>query len=772
MSESLERKDFNQVVRYENPRVYPEYIDQDDGVDLRHYWRVLAKRKWLVLAVVMSITAAVVLEVLTATPIYRSTATVRIDPEASNVLPYKDVTQASESYLATESFLRTQYNILSSRVLARRVIETLNLVDNPVFDEVPRAGFLLETAGALKSRLSTSFSLEGAAEPEKNVEESQRIDRFVENLEVSPIRRSRLVEVSYQSYAPEFAAKVLNTLMEEFIERNFESKYETTVRATDFLQKELEGLKLKVERSEEGLILYARQHGILNIDDRENVIVQKLADLNQKITEVQADFIAKKAFRSVVKGATVENFPQSLKNQPILELEKRRFELEQDLASLSTRFGPEWPEVKKTREEVSKVEEQLREQKESTIREATLQYQVTRDHYRLLTEALEQQTQLANQLSQDSIQYNILKREVETSKQLYEGLLQRLKEAGVSAGLKSSNIQVVDRAEVPHGIYRPQKTLNVILGLTVGLILGIGMAFLLESLDNTLKTPDQVEELLAIPALGVIPRIAGDGGISLDRRLLPGRSEVLEGDVGKNDSPVSPGTDHRRPYLPAHARAWEAYRSLRTSLVLSASGAQPKSILMTSPFPGEGKTTTAVNMGVVFSQTGDPTLLIDLDMRKPMLAKHFGINGNGGMSTFLSGNSDLASDITRTSVANLFVLPAGPVPPNPAELLGSEPMVKGLELLKEHFKYIVIDSPPVLSVTDPLILSAIVDGVVLVVEGGKTPRDAVRRASDQIRGVGGKILGALINNINVESSEYYYYRDYYDYGYGSQERPG
>ena len=774
MSESLERKDFNQVVRYENPRVYPEYIEQDDGVDLRHYWRVVAKRKWLVLAVLMSITAAVVLEVLTATPIYRSTATLRIDPEASNVLPYKDVTQASESYLATESFLRTQYNILSSRVLARRVIETLNLVDDPVFDEMPRAGFLLETAGSLKSLLSTAFSLGGAAEPEKNVEESQRIDRFVEILEVSPIRHSRLVEVSYQSYAPEFAAKVVNTLMEEFIERNFESKYEATVRATDFLQKELEELKLKVERSEEGLILYARQHGILNIDDRENVVVQKLADLNQEITEVQADLIAKKALHSVVKDATVEDLPQSLKSQAILELEKRRFELEQDLASLSTRFGPEWPEVKKTREEVSKVEEQLREQKESAIRETRLQYQVTRDHYRLLTEALEQQTQLANQLSQDSIQYNILKREVETSKQLYEGLLQRLKEAGVSAGLKSSNIQVVDRAEVPHEIYRPPKTLSVVLGLTVGLILGIGMAFLMESLDNTFKTPDQVEELLAIPALGVIPRIAGDGGISLDRRLLPGRSEVLEGgDVGKNDSPVSPGTDHRRPYMPAYGRAWEAYRSLRTSLVLSASGGRPKSILMTSSFSGEGKTTTAVNMGVVFSQTGDPTLLVDLDMRKPMLAKHFGINGNGGMSTFLSGNSDLASNITRTSVANLFVLPAGPVPPNPAELLGSEPMVKALGLLKEHFKYIVIDSPPVLSVTDPLILSAKVDGVVLVVEGGKTPRDAVRRASNQIRGVGGEILGALINNVNVESSEYYYYyRDYYDYGYGSQERPG
>ena len=773
MSISIERRDFDQTVMYEKHDRYPEYLDPDHGVDLRHYWHVLAKRKWLVLAVLMSVTVAVVLEVLTTTPIYRATAMVRIDPEASNVLPYKDVTQASESYLATESFLRTQYNILSSRELARRVIETLHLVDDPVFDEVPREGFLFETAFSLKSRLSKVFSLGIAAEPDRRVEDSLRIDRFVENLEVSSIRRSRLVEVSYQSHDAEFAAKVVNTLMDEFIDWNFESKYEATVRATDFLQKELEQLKLKVERSEEGLILYARQHGILNIDDRENVVVQKLAALSREITEVQGDLIAKKAHHSVVTGATVEDFPQGLKSPAILELEKRRFELEQDLASLSTRFGPAWPEVKKTREEVSKVEEQLRQEKESTIREAGMQYQVTRDHYRLLTGALEQQTQLVNQLSQDSIQYNILKREVETNKQLYEGLLQRLKEAGVSAGLKSSNIQVVDRAEVPHEIYRPQKTLYGILGLTVGMILGIGMAFLMESVDNTLKTPDQVEELLAIPALGVIPKIASNRGISLDRRSLPETTDVPEGEVGKNDHPVSSGTDHRRPYISGDWRIWEAYRSLRTSLILSASGRQPKSILVTSSFSGEGKTTTAANLGVVFSQTGEATLLVDLDLRKPMLAKHFGINGHGGMSTFLSGNSDLASHITRTSVANLFLLPAGPVPPNPAELLGSEPMVKVLESLKDHFKYIVIDSPPVLSVTDPLILSAIVDGVVLVVQGGETPRDAVRRAGDHIRGVGGKILGALINNVDVESSEYYYYyRNYYDFGYDSPEGRG
>ncbi|MCZ6768517.1 MAG: polysaccharide biosynthesis tyrosine autokinase, partial [Acidobacteria bacterium] len=561
----------------------------------------------------------------------------------------------------------------------------------------------------------------------------------------------RLVDVSHNSHQPEFAAKVINTLVEEFIEQNFENKYKATIRATDFLQKQLEQLKITVEHSEEDLTRYARQHGILNIDERGNIVLQKLADLNQERTRVQANLISKTARYQVVKDATVENFPQSLKNDLIIDLQKRLFELEQNLASLSERFGPDWPEVQNAGKEIHEVREQLGREKENTIREAKIEYRVAQDHYQMLSSALEEHKQLANQLNEDSIQYNILRREVETSKQLYEGLLQRLKEAGVSAGLKSSNIQVVDRGEVPREVYRPRKGLNLALGLMVGLMLGVGLAFLTEYLDDTLKTPDQVEELLALPSLGVIPAIGKprDG----TTHLLP---------AGATDAQSAAIL----PYTPAGSRIWEAYRSFRTSLVLSSSGQQPKTILVTSSFTGEGKTTTAINAGIVFAQTGARTLLIDLDMRKPMLARRFGMGRSDGMSTFLSGNSDLSSQIRQTAVRSLFVLPGGPIPPNPAELMGSERMEEVLRLLAQYFEYIVIDSPPVLSVTDALVLSPQVDGVVMVIHGGKTPRDAVRRADAHLRDVGAKILGALINNVDMESSDYYYYyRHYYDYGY-------
>ncbi len=772
MSNSLHRRDVDQLQVHGDYGGYPVYPYEADGIDLRNYSRVLIKRKWLILAVLMSVIAAVALQTFRATPIYRSTAKVRIDPEASNVLPYKDVMGVPESYLVTETYLRTQYEILRSRALAQGVIATLRLDDDPIFNTAPTGGIFTQTISSVRSFVSAVFSVGSASDLEES-EEVRRIDRFVASLDVNPVRQSRIVEVSYHSHVPEFSTRVVNALVEEFIDMNFESKYDATVRATEFLQKEMEGLKVKVERSEEELTRYARRHGILNIDERENVVVQKLADLNQEMTRVQTALIARTAHYSMVEAATVENFPQNLKNQAIIGLEEQLFQLEQDLASLSSRFGPKWPEIMKTRDEVSKVEEQLLQEKESTIREARFQYQVARKHHQMLGEALEQQKRLANQLNEDSIQYNILAREVETNKQLYEGLLRRLKEAGVSAGLKSSNIQVVDRGEVPHRIFRPRRALNLALGLVIGLMLGVGMALVIERLDNTLKTPDQVEALLAIPSLGVIPRIPKSTETAVNGGLLSGASAVTElMEPAETEEIAQKEAVQDGLFLPEARRIWEAYRSLRTSLILSASGGQPKSILVTSSFTGEGKTTTATNVSIVFAQTGARTLLVDMDMRKPMLARLFGISGNGGMSTFLSGNSDLASNIRQVSVPNLSVLPAGPVPPNPAELIGSERMVEALKILKRHFKYIVIDSSPILSVTDPVVISAKVDGVVLVIQGGKTPRDAVRKAGDHLQAVGGKILGALINNVDTESSEYsYYYRHYYDYGYPGHREP-
>ena len=746
MSNSIERHSPAKPEVYGQDHTYQAYQESSDEVSLRQYYSVLSSRKWFILAVLVSVFALVAIQTFTSTPIYQSIAKVQIDPEQTNILPYKGILQGSENYLVTAAYLQTQYRLLESRVLARRVIKKLNLSDHPVFSELPSGSFLHQVVESLKSLLTTVFSIDQGAEEEAD-KELRRVYRFLENLQVRPIRSSRLVEVSFTSHEAEFAAQVVNTLVDEYIEHNFETRYEATGRATDFLQKQLQGLKIEVEGSEEDMISYAREHGILHSPERKNTVLQKLEDLNKEMTKVQAALILTTATFEAVEKATVAALPQSLETELIISLQTQLFKSKQELASLSKRFGSGWPDVIRVNNEISEVKEQLRQENFKAIQEARTEYQVAVRRYELLFNALEEQKQLANRLNEDLIQYNILQREVESNKQLYEGLLQRLKQAGVSAGLESGNIHVVDHGEVPSLVYRPRTKLNLALGLTLGLVLGVGLAFLTEYLDNTVKTPDQAEQFLALPSLGAIP--------SLEEVAEPELPSKVEGTAIV-------------PYTATGSRMWEFYRSLRTSILLSSSGHQPKAILVTSSLSGEGKTTTVINTGIVFAQTGARTLLMDLDMRGPMLATYLSVNGDGGMSTFLSGNSDLAPQIRQTAVPNLFVLPSGPVPPNPAELIGSERMDEGLALLGKYFKYILIDSPPLLAVTDGLVLSPKVEGVVMVIRAGKTPRNVVRKASDRLHDVGAKILGTLINQADIENSRYYYYYYHRDYGrYGT-----
>ncbi|RPJ86578.1 MAG: polysaccharide biosynthesis tyrosine autokinase [Acidobacteria bacterium] len=582
------------------------------------------------------------------------------------------------------------------------------------------------------------------------------LDTFRDRLEVAQVPNSRLVEIRWVSPDPTLAAAVSDTLAEEFIEQNLQTKFEANTRATEFLKKQLQDMKGKVEKSEQELVKYARENNIVNIGpDRGSMVLQTLEDLNRQMTTVEGELIGKTADYQAVRDATPESFPQSLRTPSISLLEERLFGLQQNLASLSAQFGSEWPAVIQVRQQIQEVEKQLLREKKETINRVQSEYRVAVNRRQMLLGALNRQKAEANQLNQDSIQYNILQREVDTNRQLYEGLLQRLKETGISAGMRASNIHVVDHAEVPEAPYSPQRAADLALGLGVGLFLAIGLAFLMEYLDNTLKTPEDMEQSLGLPSLGVIPAMADlPAGSS---RLLASRNE--SGD-SKTDLPAA--------ISPARFRVWEAYRSLRTSILLSHSGKPPKVIMVTSSVPGEGKTTTVANTGIVLAQTGARTLLIDLDMRKPALASTFGYNGNQGISAYLSGNGDLSSQIRQTSYPNLFLLPAGFRPPNPAELIGSERMESALRLLGDYFKYILIDTPPILSVTDGLLLCPHVDGVVMVIKGGSTPKEAARKAGNHLTSVGARILGALINNVDMNAPEYsYYYRHYFDERYNT-----
>jgi succinoglycan biosynthesis transport protein ExoP len=409
-------------------------------------------------------------------------------------------------------------------------------------------------------------------------------------------------------------------------------------------------------------------------------------------------------------------------------------------------YKPDYPEMKRLKNQMETLQKRLNAEINKIIAGIKTEYEASLRKESLLRAAFDEQKTKAMEMKQKAIQYNILKRESDTNKELYKGLLQRMKEAGVSAGITASNIQVVDQAELPTKPYRPNKKLNLLLAAVVGLFLGVGLAFFFEYLDNTVKTPAEVEEWVRLPSFGMVPEISQE-----KRRLL---------ESGK------PYTVELITYGHPKSMLSEAYRNIRTSILLSFSERPPKTIIISSPNPAEGKTTTAINTAIALSQTGARVLLIDADMRKPRIHTVFARENGTGLSHFLSGNASLESIIKDSQVPNLHYIPAGPVPPNPSELLGSSLFKRMIQSLGEQFDHMLIDSPPVLGFADSTILSTLVDGVILVVIGGKTSRETLQRAKDLLLQVDARILGVVINRVDIRRSDYgsYYYRYHYYYG--------
>jgi capsular exopolysaccharide synthesis family protein len=389
--------------------------------------------------------------------------------------------------------------------------------------------------------------------------------------------------------------------------------------------------------------------------------------------------------------------------------------------------------------EISKIIAAIRNDYELGLRRETL-----------LRQAFEQQKAKVMEMKEKAIQYNILKREADTNKELYKGLLQRMKEAGISAGIMASNIQVVDQAELPTRPHKPNKQLNLLLAVVVGLFLGVGLAFFFEYLDNTVKTPEDVEQLIRLPSFGMVPEISYER----KKRMEKGTSYPVE--------LVTFG--HPKSMLS------EAYRNIRTSILLSFPEKPPKKIAISSPNPAEGKTTTVINTAIALSQTGARVLIIDSDLRKPRVHRVFNEENGVGLSNFLSGHAALESIIKKTDIPNLSYIPSGPIPPNPSELIGSNLFKSMMQSLGERFDHLVLDSPPVLGFADAIILSTSVDGIILVVLGGKTPRETLQRAKEVLHQVNAKILGVVINRIDIQRSDYGYYYYRYHYYYGKERK--
>jgi capsular exopolysaccharide synthesis family protein len=711
---------------------------------LLEYWRLLLKRKWTILSCVVVITVLVAIQSFRATKLYDAVGRIAINHQNSDALGFKQPGEGFDDEEYTVG-LDTQAKILESNAVALQVIKNLHLDQDP--------GFTGRPAKAASGAIPVGSAALTAAQ------EDGLLGAFHAGMTVKVIPRTRIMELHYLSVSPNLSAQIVNELANVYIEQNFKTKFESTVRTSEWLSKQLSDLQLKVETSQQRLVDYQREHGIVGVDEKQNVITTKLDQLNKELTEAEMDRIQKESLYRISLEGKPELLPRESQSGDVAQdaLKTQEGGLQSQLAAMSTQFGDNYPKVKELNSQLKAVRDAIKTELSRRAERYKASYQASFEREKMLRDAFEKQKQEANQLNESAIQYNLLRRDYESNRQLYDGLLQRLKEAGVSAGLRSSNVQIIDQARVPTGPAQPNIPRNITTGFFLSLAGGIGLAFLLEMLDNSVRSPDQVELVAGLPTLGMIPsglRL----NISYGQALKPLRA-------GSQIMPQQESVE-TISYLRPQSQSAEAYRTLRTSILLSSWGAPPKVLLVTSPLAQEGKTTTSVNIAIVLAQRGARVLMVDADLRRPSIHKAFGVPQRPGLSEYLTGNISECPITPWAQLPNLHVLPSGGSPPHPSELLGSGLMNNSITAWRKQFDHIVIDTPPALSVTDAVLLSVQADSVILVIRSGQTTKQALRRARQLLAYVNAKIIGVVVNAMDMNASDYYYYYGYYGKKYG------
>jgi succinoglycan biosynthesis transport protein ExoP len=705
---------------------------------LLDYLIILRKHQWLIVTFLLTVVTVVTIASFKMKPVYEAAARVEVDKESQNMTPFPDSNSFGE-YEDSENYIETQTKILQSETLALMTIKSLDLARYPEFGGTPGAVAIHEGAIARRPAI---------------------LGAFLGRLTVKRVPTSRLIQVGFEAEDPQLAAAVVNAHLQNFVEQNFRSKYDATTQASNWLSAELEELRIKVEKSEDARIAYERQNQIWQIDEKQDITTQKLADLSKAVTDAQTDAAQKEALYRMATSGNVDALPAARNNEVISNLIKRKGELDESYAEALDQYGPNFPKVLRLAAQQKEVEDNLADARKTMVASVGIEFDTAKSHVELLQEALDKQKAEANDLAEKLVQYHILQHDAESNKLLYDGLLQKLKEAGITAGLRSSNIRVVDPALVPAGPSRPQKARNIMLAVLVGLVGGIGLALFREYLDNTVKSPDDIEALTGLPSLAVVPSLPG----------LPSTQGRLSR-LAREAAPQSASGPRVEllSYIQPKSQISEAFRALRTSLLLSQADHPPQVILVTSALPREGKTTAAVNLAVTLAQLGDRTLLMDSDLRKPGIRRALNLTGGKevGLSSYLAGVSTLDEVLMpHPTINNLVALTTGPVPPSPADLLSSHRMREAITDLRHRFKFVVIDSPPVMAATDAVILSALTDGVLLVVRSGETPKEAFTRTRDLLAAVKCRLLGVVLNAVDSSAPDYYYSYRYYPYAYG------
>lgn len=734
----------------------------------REYLFVVLKRKWLILSMVLVVTSLVAIQAYREPSIYQGAATIRVEPRPASVLQ----TGALVFNQTDPNFWGTQIQLLQNPALARQVALTLDLQNNPAF-----LGGHAET-GVFPS-LKRIFSGEKkVAEPQGSNPDPQPIgenemndkqlsaedlkkleayeDALIANLEVLTIGKTNLVTLYYKHPSPYLAQTIVNTFGDVFVQNNLERQEIGTSKAEIALAQAIATYQEKVKTQRDARFNFAKQNGLPLTPTAINLESEKERTYGSQLLAAEN---LRRTLRAEYEAARLSDDPltnpEVQRDGLISKLREKLSNLKETRDAFLQIYTPEWPEVKKIDAQIKATEEDLTKAPEQVLASMKKRYEAAEATEKSLIVAYERQHGRTTEQTKAEIDLAAMTQELATDEQYLNTLLQKQRDLGATARDTGTNVSVATRSRLPQVPVGPQRMRNIILAFFLSLVGGVGLAFLLDFLDDSIKSLNDIDHYLNLPALAMIPSARNEKpklGAGQTPATSQGDSTALAmlGDVR---SPVA-----------------EAYRHLRTSLLLSSAGSPPKTILVTSSQPSEGKTTTAINTAVTFSQTGAEVLIIDCDLRRPRLHSNFNLSNTRGLTNYLSGECALDEVLqTYDKAPNLKLLTSGPIPPNPAELLGSEKMRDLLASLSERFAHVVVDSPPVISFTDASIISTFVDGVILVVHGGRSSRAVVRRARQQLTDVGARIFGVVLNNVKVESPDYYYAAGYYSAYYQSHD---
>ena len=742
------------------------YADADE-THLRDYFKILLKRLRFIVAVFIAVVAIGLLISLSSPTLYTATSTLKIEPRNPTVTGVAETSRSQEQTSPAYDFYQTQFKLLESGPLAARVIKDLKLEKNESF----RGG---QGSNAISGLFSWIFGLPGRAIQAVTAlfEDDQGaigggtrtyelgvapglVGRYRSYLEVQPVRTTRLVNIAFSTPDAKLSQNLANAHATEFIQMILENRFNVSKEARDFLGKKLVELREKVQRAELELNRFRQKHGVISIEKGENIVVDRLVEINKQLTQARTERIQAESMFRMTKNKNNQHLQLVLNDPLILQLKGTIATLETEKGRLSSIFTSSHPRLQELDQQLGEAKRALTGAINNVVQGIEMSYAAAASKEQALEAEAKNQQNTALSFKEVGVEYAVLNEEVVVNRGLYDNVLRRMNETGVANDLAAANIQIMQRAEQPTMPSSPNTTYALIISSVLGLILSVGLAFFLEYMDATLSTPEGVWAAVSMSTLGVVPHLKSLRH-GYKAALPPTHNQLEPPEVA--DPSVSSELVVLRDKMSVIA---ESYRTIRTALLLSQAEHPPKVILITSPSPSEGKTVTTLNLSIALAQAGHKVLVIDADLRKGRCHHLVNASNHAGLSNVLTGHLGIQKAIQKTGIKDLYLLPRGALAPNPVDLLMSQKMRDVLRELRESFDFVVIDSPPAIAVSDAAVLSVACDGVVLVVNGRTTTTPAARRAVERLEKVGAPLLGAILNSIDMRHPDYVDYRTYY-----------